>query len=352
MKKNIISILKIVIFSIIFLLIFTFISYLYKPPCVDLNNIAGFYGEKENAVYIGGSASFVYYEPLKAYEDYGIASYDFGANTISAELYNFLVKEVMKTQQPKVIILDARAYQYREKDLVPSEVSYRNVLTGTPFSINRTMFIEKSVRNYLNEGTLSYHFDLIKYHGRDGEFDLKNSIEMMLKQYENPVKGFYFVPSIDKVEPAKYNTDKISKIDKETEKLLVDLMEYAKKVNVKLLFVVSPYSEALYQKESFNYIEGVVKKYGFDFLDSNEYDKEMNIDYDVDFYNNSHMNIFGADKYTEFLSKYIKEKYNLPDRRKDKNYEEWNNLLPSWNEHIDRTKNEIIKLMGEKENEL
>ena len=46
----------------------------------------------------------------------------------------------------------------------------------------------------------------------------------------------------------------------------------------------------------------------------------MQLNFDTDFYNENHVNIFGADKYTDFLIAYLKEHYNLPDRRKDK---EW-----------------------------
>ena len=67
----------------------------------------------------------------------------------------------------------------------------------------------------------------------------------------------------------------------------------------------------------------------------------MNVDFDTDFYNYLHMNIYGAEKYTKFLSEYIKENYNLEDRRKDKNYSEWNELLPNWNKLVNDTKRQI-----------
>ena len=71
----------------------------------------------------------------------------------------------------------------------------------------------------------------------------------------------------------------------------------------------------------------------------------MGLDFDTDLYNSTHVNIFGADKYTDFLSNYLKTNYNLPDRREDKNYQEWFDLLENWNKQVNSTKAEINKLI-------
>ena len=118
-KKNIIDITKILIFLILFVLIFIFLTYIMKPINVNLKNIAGFYNEEKNSldmVYIGGSAAFVYWQPLKAYEDEGIASYNFAVNSIQEESYKYMIKEVLEYQNPKLILIDARAYSYRDNE--------------------------------------------------------------------------------------------------------------------------------------------------------------------------------------------------------------------------------------------
>ncbi len=351
-KKHIIPILKTIIFSITFCFLFIILTYLMKPEDYALNNIAGFYGEKKNSldmVYVGGSAGFVYWEPLRAYEKEGIASYDFGASTIQPEIYIYLIKEVLKKQNPEVIIIDARAFQYRDKEQPPTEVAYRNFLTGTPFSIEKAKFIEKYVRNVLKEDTLSYHFDIIKYHRKPENLDYRNNLKMMFQIYQNPLKGFYFVPKVAPITKHKFETDKETPMKEDTVEILDELLAYLKTTNHKFLFVVSPYEERESHRENFNYVERKVKEAGFDFLDANLYSDEMQLNFDTDFYNENHVNIFGADKYTDFLIAYLKEHYNLPDRRKDKEYESWNRLLPNWNQQVKVTKETIIKIMNGEE---
>ena len=339
--------ITLVLFSILFVKVMT---YIMKPSSVDLKNIAGFYGEEKNSldmVYIGGSATFVYYEPLRAFERQGITSYNFAANTIQPELYKTMIKDILRRQKPEVIVIDARAFQYREKDQPPTEVAYRNVLTGMPLSINKIEFIHENVEKYLNEDDAPYYFDIIKYHRNPEKIRVNDQIKMAFNMYENQLKGFHFIPKVEEQKKIVNNTDVKTPISEETEKILIDLLEYCKTTDCNYLFVVSPYVEQELHKENFNYISEIINQYGYNFLDTNDYYNEMKLNFKTDLYNYSHVNIFGADKYTDFLCEYLIENYNLPDRRKDENYQEWFDLLDNWHKQVESTKAQITKLIEE-----
>jgi len=350
------NILKWTMLTLIFIVIsfyfFRITTYIMKPSHPSLNNIAGFYGEKKNSldmVYIGGSAAFEYWEPLRAFESKGIASYNYGSNRVQAEAYKTMIKEVFKRQKPKLILIDARAFQYRENEQPPIEQGYRNVLTGIPLSLNKIDFISKNVKKYLNDDPLSYYFDIIKYH-RDlkGE-DVTNQIKMAFNIYKNPYKGFNFVPQVEAQPIIDHETNIKTPIGKETEDILINLLEFLKTTDCKYLFVVSPYVEPKNHKENFNYISEIIEQYGYNFLDCNDFIEEMNINFSTDFYNIFHVNIFGAEKYTDFLINYLMENYELPDRKDDEDYYEWIQLLENWNQKVETTKKEINKLIEEKE---
>lgn len=339
------------IFIIISFSFIKIITYIMKPSSVDLENIAGFYGEKKNSldmVYIGGSASFVYWEPLRAFEKNGIVSYNFGANTIQPELYTTMIKEIFKTQKPELIVIDARAFQYRDDGQPPSEVAYRNVLTGMPISINKIRFIYNNVKKYLNEeDCTSYYFDIIKYHRELEDLNISNQIKMCFNTYKNKNKGFYFVPKVEKQIIPNPKTDNKTSVATETETILIDLLDYISTTDCNYLFVVSPYIEEVAHKENFNYIADIIEKYGYNFLDTNDYYDEMKINFDTDLYNYAHVNIFGADKYTDFLIQYLQENYDLPNRKNDEKYKDWLELLPEWNKKVKQLKNIINILLEE-----
>lgn len=342
-KKSIIPLIKIIVFTGIFLFLFTFLTYLMKPDNVTLRNIAGYYGERKNSldmVYIGGSACFVYWAPLQAFEDEGFTSYSYGSNVIQAELYKYLIKEALKTQKPELIVIDARAFQYRETR-PPEEVHYRNFLTGMSFSKNKLDFINENVEKNLKQDKLSYIFDLIKYHRPFSSNINENVLSLMFHTYKNPNKGFDFIPEVQLLEKYDFETEEKKKIAKETEDILLDLIDYMKTTDVNYLFVVSPYQETQEHKKQFNYIEEVITQNGYNFLDANEYYDEMGLDFQGDLYNFNHVNIYGAEKYTRLLSNYIKENYNLADHRNDSDYNDWHNLLNNWHEQIETTKKTI-----------
>lgn len=348
MREVLKNIFKITIFLFVFFVIYVVLTYMKKPENVDLRNITGFYAEEKNTldmVYIGGSAAFVYWQPLKAYEEYGIASYNFATNSIQVELYKYMIKEVMKRQNPKLLVLDARGFQYRDYDLKPKEASYRNVLTGTPLNKDKIEFIENNIPKYLKEETTSYKHDLFLYHTVLENRNFENIFNMIFNKNKNDLKGFYFVPNAKRMKKLRFRTDKVTSPSWTTINILNDLLEYLNTLDIEVLFIVSPYIEMEEEKEIFNCIELIIEKAGYNFVDSNEYYKDMKIDYDTDFYDYNHMNIYGSDKYTEFLSEYIEENYDLLDRRKDKKYSDWNELLPEWNLKKEETKKEIDKII-------
>ena len=161
-------------------------------------------------------------------------------------------------------------------------------------------------------------------------------------------KGFYFVPKIKKIKKTDYYTKKEKAPNDETVKILDDLLSYLKTTDLKVLFIVSPYEELKEHKMVYNYVEKKVKKNGYDFIDANDYRKQMKLNYKTDFYNTSHVNIYGADKYTRFLENYINKNYNVKDHRKDKKYKSWYKDLNKWKEEYDHTNIKIKELTKKK----
>ena len=328
MKKHIFNIIKILIFIIVFGFFYCFLTVFKKPVNYKLYNVTGLYAERKNSldmVYIGGSAAFVYYSPIDAYKNYGISSYDYAVDGIQAEFYPTMVKELLKTQKPKVVVIDARVF-----------------LRGFKYNIDRVKLINKIVPKYLKQGTLTYHLDLGLYHTEESMPSFIKTFNIIFDKNKNLNKGFYLVPKAMNIYKYDRDTKEELKIASESERLLNELLDYLEKRNVKALFVVSPYQQIKREKMQFNYIEKIVKSRNQDFLDSNDYIDQMKLDFTYDFYNGSHVNIYGAEKYTKFLSEYLIKKYSLPDRRKERKYQkDFNFLIPKWKENVEKIKKEI-----------
>ena len=90
-KIKIVKFIGAIVFLVIIIHIFLALTYLFRGNqynYYDRISVVGIKEEKENSldvIYIGGSATFVYWEPLHAYSDCGFTSYDLATNTIQAE---------------------------------------------------------------------------------------------------------------------------------------------------------------------------------------------------------------------------------------------------------------------------
>lgn len=358
LKNSVKPIIRILCFAIVFAIVFVSLTYMSKPG--DFRNsgrIYGMYSEDENTldvVNIGGSASFVYYSPMDAWENYGIVSYDYAAAGVQAELYKHMIEEVEKTQSPQLYIIDARAFQYRDEEnddsAPPSEFTYRTTLDGMRLSKNKIDFIDNNVGVYIDDtDKVSYYLDLIKYHGHG--FPNAQKLKILLGIYEDKYNGFYLEAKHEKLEREIFETEEMREVSADTNAILVDLLEYLQEKDINALFVVSPYLEKEQHKETFNYVESVVSDYGYNFLDANDYIDEMNIDYSTDFYDPKHVNYYGAVKYTDFLSQYIIDTYSVPDRSKDPAYEFMNEHLDQWHKDTAAATEKLEKILEEDNNE-
>ena len=83
-------------------------SYLSRRRDDSRENVTGFYAEDNNTldmVYIGGSAAYVYWQPLRAFNEYGFTSYDLATSTITPEAIKYYIVEAEKTQNPEHMLL-------------------------------------------------------------------------------------------------------------------------------------------------------------------------------------------------------------------------------------------------------
>ena len=83
----------------------------------------------------------------------------------------------------------------------------------------------------------------------------------------------------------------------------------------------------------------ILKKEGFNVINFNTLEDFNNIDYNTDFYNKAHVNIYGSTKYTLYLSKYLNDNYNLESHKN-------NQLYKSWDEEYNRFKANFNSLVN------
>lgn len=332
--KKIKKIIACMVFLALIIQVFFSVTYLFRNATHNRTHIAGLAQEDTalDMIYVGGSATFVYWQPLKAWNDCGYTSYSYATDAVSAESIEYYVKEIQKTQSPSLYVIDVRPFEYWTAEPNTEDVAgLRNGTDSMDFlSSNRwelvNKFLEYRVVPEESGDELSFYLDIAKYHNNVTNLASPTAWDLIDNEIEQPNKGWEWIDEykyLPENNPASFQTDEKVAIGDTPELLLRSLLEYCKEENLNVLFVVCPYAITKAEYAEYNTIADIISEYGFDYINTNDYYEEMEIDFNMDFYNVNHVNVFGAEKYTAFLEEYIDSKYDLPNHKGEEGYDSW-----------------------------
>lgn len=320
MKKNILKILCFFfILGILLRIVSLFLMPKYNREKYGMRDekANGIFGEKENTIdvlVVGDSEAYTSIIPMKMWEEYGFTTY------VCATPAQCLVDSIeftydaMKTQTPKIVILEA-------------DNIYREVYYGTP-----------------PEKILKRIWPVVRYHTRWKELKKEDLIPVAHYTYTDDLKGYKFTDSIREADSSKYmcESDKKSEIPY-ANKLYVKLLKKYCDMNDAKLMIISTPSVENWNYEKHNSLTEFTDQEGIEFLDLNELKDELKIDWKKDSKDGGdHLNYYGALKVTAYLEKYLFDQGILDDHREDDNYREWNDTLIKYKEIVSEAeKNEV-----------
>ncbi len=316
-----------------------------------------FYSQEENTidgVYIGASGVDRFWVAPQAYKDTGITVFAMSSSSMPLVTFKYMIEEVRKTQDPKVIILDIRSAHKTPEDV--DEAYVRRVTDNMKLSKTRQECVDASLEylrkadNEIDEDDPSWYFGFLKYHSRwKGDMQLKDFIDLDPKTdymgYSAHLTHLIF--NTAKISYPPINEDR-TPIDPDTEDVLRDLCEYINTLDCNVVFVESPNCHSYETLSKRNYAEDIVRSYGIDVISCKDAEyAEMGLDFETDLYNEGHTNIVGAIKYTRWLANELIERYDLPDRRGDDKYKAWESAYDSYVEQTEEGKAELEKRIAE-----
>ena len=337
-------------FFIIFIYVFVSVTYLFRGDLASRKSVVGVKEvEPLDMIYVGGSAAYCYWEPLKAWNDCGFTSYNVATSGIESESILYYIKNSLKYQTPELFVVGIRSFEYYHKDGGTESGLRRTSDSLDFFDMDRIRFI----RSYLNRRTLdtdelSLYLDIMKYHTNYEALSSPESWEMINNSGEAPYMGSVIQSSYYYLEePEPFQTQNRAELEPNASETLYELLDFCKEKDLNVLFVVCPYSISEEDYAIYNTIQDIVSSYGYGFLNANDYYAEMEFDFSRDFSDKSHVNDYGAEKYTAFLEKYIKENYDLPDHRGESRYDRWNELYEEFSSKRESGKNRIANTIEE-----
>lgn len=264
------------------------------------------------------------------WEDYGIASYDYSAAEQPMWITYYYLKEICKTQQPKVAVIDlfgpARFKENYQYDWLADN------LQGVRFSYNKLMMMKDSIEI---DKLSNYFPSFFQYHNRYNQLTDEDINELSISKKERAsFKGYtpYFEQEAQ-TEPEIVPVGS-GGITPKSEIYLLKIIEYCNEHNIKLFFIVTPYITNDEDELVYNRIKEIAEDEGVEFNSTNYDYSEMGLDFSTDFNDPSHLNYTGSCKFTKYLADELLQRYDLPDHRGDIRYQSWEDHCESIKELV------------------
>lgn len=273
-----------------------------------------------DVVYMGASEVYSDLAPGYAYQKYGYTSYLYASQASSIMSCKYQLKELLKKQNPKLIVIELNSAVYASDENVTKEENVRNYVDNTSLSLDKVDF----VNSYTDKNKEEYLFPLIKYH--DVWKNLGDNMGMLstingdrFRGY-NYLKGMMTQTTIFRTNQRTMNEfladiDDKKPLTKLSEKKLRELLQFCKDEKLtNVVFARFPHiviSRTYDRCERSNMVEQIVSEYGFDYLNFEKNSEGIGLDYMNDFYNLDHLNIYGQKKFTDCISTVIRDKYGV-----------------------------------------
>ena len=320
MVKKLLIAAKTGCFLLIFLLLFYFVSDTLKFKYDDgVRPMENYYALPEDTVdvlMLGSSHIGMNVDPSILWQERGIASYVCWAGMQPTWNTYYYLRECLKTQRPKVIVMDT---YLATNDLEYSDYEAMvKTLVGMRFSRDKLEAIKASASpEYLSSVMLGFP----TYHYRYS--DLSESDFQYYFWQKDP--SLQTVPSSqDLVEPISIlDTSAVTDSAALTEKsgdYFMRIIDHCQEQGVPLVLVTAPYELTEIEQQRYNTIAEIAAERGIPFLNFNEFYSDLGIDPQTDFRDPGHLNDSGIAKYSTWLADYLHSHYELPDRREDSSH--------------------------------
>lgn len=320
------NILKTIAILIIFIMIFIFLNILLKPKyatsLVEGSMIAEYYKEPKDheVIFIGDCEVYANFSPMVMYEEKGIKAYVRGSSQQMIWQSYYILKETLKYEIPKVVVLNINSMRYDKNSDKVSEAYNRLTIDNMKWSKEKIEIIKESMVE--EETFISYVFPILRYHSRYDELtseDFKylfkdNQITYNGFLINKNVKGVTNLPTKRKLANYEFSQECYEYLDK--------IANICKENNVKLVLIKAPSLYPYWYDEYDIQIKEYAEKHNIDYYNLVKEAENIGLDYSQDTYDGGlHLNLQGATKLSKFFAKWLSENYDLTDFKGNQVYD-------------------------------
>ncbi len=316
--------------------------FIFRMHDENETRIRGFYMEPKDSIdvaLIGASDLYFAYSPVTAYEEYGYTSYLYSISANSADLWIDELKQVERTQHPKLYVFDLDNAAHGCSADPDSTLRY--LTDNMPPSKERAELINRYVDKNNEDGRLSYYIPFFKFHSdypesfKDLEIRVMNSALRYKRGYTLLKGGALRTKTLrdDGLFDPKDITEKEEPTAQET-KVLREFLEYCRSNNIRnVTFIRTPHAHSDTEEEgSADYTESLkvnnamaemIRAYGYDYVNFDGDYESYGLDLYSDFAEYAHVNAKGCAVFTKALGELLADTYHVKGDHSARVTNEW-----------------------------
>lgn len=332
MKKRIRILVSVSLVFVILAMLQRLVMPKYMVKIVEGSMVESYYEEKtkHDVLFVGDCEVYETFTPIELYRDYGITSFIRGSAQQLIWHSYYLLEEMLEREKPKVVIFNVLSMKY---DKPQREAYNRMTIDGMKWSKHKINMIKASMMP--DEKFVDYVFPILRYHSRI--LDLE---EQDFKYFWGKRKIFHngYYMRVDKVPVTsipKPSALEKSDFEPNVYEYLDKIRELTEKNGAELVLMKAPSVYPHWYPQWDKRIKEYASKHNlhyFNFLDEN-LKEEVGTDYNTDTYDGGlHMNLYGAEKLSVFMGKFLKNNFDIPDRRKSDISEVWDEKVKFYDE--------------------
>ncbi len=292
-----------------------------------------FYQMEENTVdvlFLGSSHALYTYIPQELYERYGIRGYNLGCPNQSMITSYFWLKEALRRQSPKAVVLDA-LYVYKLRESIVNEPEYgiREAFDSMKFSPVKAEAIHTICKMDDAMGSvLSYYLPLLRFHERWKGLTEKDFWEKDRGGYRD-TKGYHRLRESCGIQDyLPFETDRTvgeANMDLFMREYLDRIAELCRQRGITLVLTQTPFNDMgiVGNQRQYNTTSRYAAEHDLLYVDFNEktlYEK-IGYDFKSDNADIGHANFWGAQKITDYVGQILTERCGL-EGKNDAQYEQ------------------------------
>ena len=277
-----------------------------------------------DVIFVGDCEVYENFSPITLWENYGITSYIRGsAQQLIWQSY-YLMEETFRYETPKVMVFNVLSMKYDTPkstgDQSQREAYNRMTLDGMRLSKSKWDSIMASMTQKERkwEAQYSYLLPLLRYHDRWSQLTA-DDFTYWLRRDQVSDNGYLMQVGVKPLGDEHVERPLVDYSFGENSWYYLDKMvQLCKEKGTQLVLIKAPALSPVWWDQWDEQIESYAKENDLLYINMLDYQEEIGIDWQTDTYDTGlHLNVYGAEKASNWFGKILSEECGIPDRRND-----------------------------------